>query len=260
MPAQQGHARDVRRRTRVMAGVGRHSAVRQMASIYFYATRTDLLEVLEFLFAETDVRVFEAYSRLNQTVREFGSIEDLRAQDPAAASHGKLHLRLCSPSVTSGPAFRRFELNPGVGGGYRFSVEDPSIIRIVEGGIRSDIEQEPLYWSEIANWNEAGARQRSAYSDADLDQINWQELVRLSSRIQRFIRSNLTAASFGTRPILRHAFEEMAVGLKVWRGPGCLVRGQVRFGSERPAQQAVQPDVARKRAPRVNGGVSHSWR
>ena len=196
-----------------------------MASIYFYATRTDLLEVLEFLFAETDVRVFEAYSRVNHEVREFSSIEDLRTQDPAAASHGKLHLRFCSPSVTTGPTFRRFGLNPEVGGGYRFSVEDASVIRIVEGGVRNDIEQEPLCWSEIANWNEAGARQRSSYSAADLDQINWSELVRLSNRIQRFIRGRLAAATFGTRPILRHAFQEMAAGLKLWRGPGLLAVG-----------------------------------
>lgn len=193
-----------------------------MASIYFYATSADLGEVLEFLFKETDLRVFEAYSRVNHEVREFRSIEDLRTRDPAAASHGKLHLRLCSPSVTSGPTFRRFELNPEIGGGYRFSVEDPSIIRIVEGGIRNDIEQEPLYWSEIANWNEAGARQRSSHPDADLDQINWPELARLSSRIQRFIRGKLAAASFGSRPILRHAFSAMATGLKLWRGPGLL--------------------------------------
>jgi hypothetical protein len=193
-----------------------------VASIYFYATRADLLDVLEFVFSKTDIRVFEAYSRVNQAVREFSSVEDLKVQDPAAASFGKLHLRLCSPSVTSGPTFRRYELNAKIGGGYRFSVEDPSIIRVVEGGIRHDIEQEPLDRSEIANWNEAGARQRSLYTGADLDQIDWQELVRLSRRLQRYIRGDLTAANLGAKPILRHAFEEMSQGLKILCGPGLV--------------------------------------
>jgi hypothetical protein len=196
-----------------------------VASHHFYATRDDLHELLEFVYSQTDSRVFEAYSRINHEAREFRSLDDLRQQDPAAASHGKLHLRLCSPSVTTGPTFSRFELKAEVGGGYRVSVEDPSIIRIVEGGIRKDIAQAPLYWTEIASWNEAGARQRSLYSKAELDRIDWRELARLSNRIWRFIKDKLGVASLGPRPILRHTFSAMECGLKLWRGPGLVEAG-----------------------------------
>jgi len=66
-----------------------------MASTQFFATSADVHELLEWLFRETDVRVFEAYSRINHDLREFRSMEELRREDPAAASHGTLHLVLC---------------------------------------------------------------------------------------------------------------------------------------------------------------------
>ena len=159
---------------------------------------------------------------MNKELREFRDLSEFDLERPADASNGRLHLLLVSPSVSSGPEIVRYELNESAGGGIRYRVQDPSAARIVEGGIRDDIEGEPLYWTEFAHWSEKGAWQRSNFSDEALEQIHWRELERLSRRIQRQISVKLAAAKHRSRPILQDAYLEMRDGLKLWIGPGLL--------------------------------------
>jgi len=193
-----------------------------LATLHFYATSDDLRNLLQFVYTETDFRVFEAYSRVNHDLREFIDLTDFDRERPADASHGKLHLDLISPSVSDGPEIIQFKLNESAGGGIRSRVQDPSAARIVEGGIRRDIEGKPLYWTDFAHWSEKGARQRANYSDERLDQINWRELERLSRRLVRQIKVKVAVAKYHSRPILPDAFRQMESGLNLWRGPGLL--------------------------------------
>ena len=45
-----------------------------MPELQFYAARQDIVTLLEFVYGETDCRVFEAYSAPDSEPREFGSI------------------------------------------------------------------------------------------------------------------------------------------------------------------------------------------
>ena len=193
-----------------------------MASLHFYATTKDLHDLVRFIYAETDCRVFEPYSRRNMVLREFETFDDFEIEDPAKASHGKLHLHFISPSVSTGPGYRRFELTEKAGGGYRYNIEDPSNIRLVEGGIRNDIEGEPLYWTEIACWSAKGAWQRSNFADDILEAIDWKELEKISRKILYHVRSRMAVAKYLSRPILADAYQQMENGLKLWRGPGLI--------------------------------------
>jgi hypothetical protein len=50
-----------------------------MPSVEFYAVQADIAKLLGFVFAETDCRVYEAYSVPGQPLREFTSAEDALA-------------------------------------------------------------------------------------------------------------------------------------------------------------------------------------
>lgn len=187
-----------------------------MSSLSFFASTDDLRELIRFVFDETDLRVFEAYSRVNHELREFRNLEELDRERPTDSSHGRLHLRMFSPSVTQGPEIVEFELTESAGGGVRRKVEDPSQIQIVQQGVREVAAGEALFPSDIANWNEKGAYQRSAYPDEQLEQIDWRELERLSRRLIYRIRKKMAVAKFNGQPILPDVYRQMENGLKLW--------------------------------------------
>ena len=72
-----------------------------MANLDFYAVREDMINLLEFIYAETDCRVFESYSKFDQNLQEFASTEQLLSaydigQDPHGNGYAVL-LQLWSP-------------------------------------------------------------------------------------------------------------------------------------------------------------------
>src|SRR5690348_13903802 len=50
-----------------------------MANLDFFAARSDQRAVVDFLFAATNVRVFESYSEFGQELREFRCFDELDA-------------------------------------------------------------------------------------------------------------------------------------------------------------------------------------
>ena len=79
-----------------------HKMVRAV-NVNFFAAETDLRALLDFLFASTDVRVFESYSEFDAKLREFRSTDDLASAFPIGLDpHGNgsaVTVFLCSPSV-----------------------------------------------------------------------------------------------------------------------------------------------------------------
>ena len=68
-------------------------------------------------------------------------------------------------------------------------------------------------------WTEAGTRQRSSYSSAEINAVNWQALKRDSGKVKRFIRNKLTVAKIDNVPILINAFSDFeAQKFSLWRG------------------------------------------
>jgi hypothetical protein len=96
-----------------------------MANLDFYAVREDLIDLLSFIYAETDCRLFESYSEFDKDLREFKSTEQLlSAYDLGCDPHGNgsaVLLTLWSPSVSSNVKVERISLDArkckGVGEG-----------------------------------------------------------------------------------------------------------------------------------------------
>jgi len=180
-----------------------------MANLDFYALGDDLRSLLQFLYAETDVIVYELASEFDRDARRFASLAELEAVFSLGVYRAG-RLQLWSPSVMARPVIRRIEITVP-GHSFRYAVEGAGLIQLYLDGGRDRV----IYHTHFGHWNEAGARQRSVHP---ADDCNWPALTKLSGRIQRHIRSKLTAAKLYARPILHQAFSAVQQGHGLWFG------------------------------------------
>ena len=186
-------------------------------SCYFYATRKDVLSVLDFIFASTDLKVFEAYSRIGHSMRSFESADQLLEDHPDTDNHGTLHLQAHSHLIYQGSIIKQINLSAKAGGGVRYSIESPAAIQVLEASYIKHTSGTFLDASRVACFTEAGARQRSSYASGILDTVDWQLLTSTFAKIERHIRHKLTVSRWAGRAVLHDAGRELAKGtLKFW--------------------------------------------
>src|SRR5215475_14571003 len=175
-----------------------------MANLDFYALGDDLRSLLRFVYAETDVVVYELASEFDCDARQFASLAELEAVFNLDGHDARYYLQLWSPTVMARPVIRRIALKiPGHS--FRYAVEGAGLIQLYLDGQRDGV----IYHTHYGHWNEAGARQRSMHS---ADNCDWQALAKLSGRIQRHIRGRLAAAKLNARPVLHQAFSAVQQG------------------------------------------------
>jgi len=98
-----------------MLGAGRSSWVGRLRRVDFYAAKDDLLDLIRFLFGETDCRVYESFSHHDRDLREFRTVDEVAGAYPLGEdSHGHgtaALLSLWSPSAGGEPRVERIELS-----------------------------------------------------------------------------------------------------------------------------------------------------
>lgn len=73
-----------------------------MGNCDFYATKDDLISLMDFIYSETDSRVFESISQFDNDLREFKSTEELlKAYNlrQCVRQNDQILLQLYSPSA-----------------------------------------------------------------------------------------------------------------------------------------------------------------
>lgn len=195
-----------------------------MANLDFYALGSDLRSLFRFVYAETDVVVYELASEFDCDARQFASLAELEAVFNLDC-YKAVHLQLWSPAVMVRPVIRRIELKVP-GHSFRYAVEGAGLIQLYLDGQRDGV----IHPTHYGHWNEAGARQRSIHS---ADDCNWEELAKLSGRIQRHIRGRLAAAKLFARPVLHQAFSA------VQRGHGLQFGAAVHYAGSPDIRVAI---------------------
>ena len=170
-----------------------------MANLDFYALAQDQSRLLDFIFSETDLMVYELSSEFDAKPRSFRSVAEIEKFYNLGVQNSA-RFQLWSPSVMEAPVCRRIELTGVANASFRYAVEGAGLIQLFFNGIESDL----IYHSHYGHWSEAGARSRSKHPADDVD---WKSLSRISGKIQRFIRNRLSVAKLFARPILPDAFE-----------------------------------------------------
>jgi len=181
-----------------------------MANLDFYAVGDDLRDLIRFIFAESDIIIFEHSSKFDCEVRQFQSLSELEAVFQLG-SYRAGYLQLWSRSVMTQPVIRRIELTGISGNTFRYTVEGSGLIQLYLNGVQGGI----IHHTHYGHWKEAGARARSIHP---AEACNWSALAKLSGRIQRHVRKHAVAKIYA-RPILHHAFNAVQQGSGLWFGP-----------------------------------------
>ncbi len=174
------------------------------ANVDFFAARSDQCALFDFLFAETDVRVFESYSRYSEEVREFRSAADLLNAFPLGTDeHGNgsaALLMLWSPSVMKRLEFRRINLRPEVcqGHTYRYCIDGGALMQLYLGGVHKHV----LTWSHFGHQSHSRAQAWGVD-----DGVNWDALKPISNRIQYALRKKFARAKAASCPVFAEALE-----------------------------------------------------
>jgi hypothetical protein len=182
--------------------------------VRFFAARQDLLEFLDFAFAEPGLQVLEVDSDFDRELRRFGDRDALAALpalglDPRG--DGFAHqFALWTPAVMKFPRVRRIELKPGAVAGhtFRFTIESAGLIVLQCGGRNDGI----LTTSKLGWFTEAGARKRAA--DAlQPDTVDWTEHRRLTSRFRYHLTKRVAVARVPSHVILAEALQLHRAGV-----------------------------------------------
>ena len=179
--------------------------------MYFYAAGEDLLDVAMLVLEETDCRLYEADSEIDQPLREL-DVEDIRRWIERKRS-AERYLGLAAwPPATK----QRFRIR-----NVRLQTPDGGVRQIAEGwGLiwlhLFDVRDGSLARSTVNANSEARAR-RWADTHAELgpvDAWNWSEVARLHRRIERLIRTRLVVDSYDGVLMLAGAGAAFRSGVK----------------------------------------------
>src|SRR4051812_1317193 len=133
-----------RRRSRGVA-CSLTQAVLGLASLDFFAVREDILDILGFLYSETDFRVFELASRFGQELREFRSAEEVERVFPIGLDvHGHgfgSTFHLWSPTVMHRLDIQRVALDPRrcEGHTHRYELVGGALVQLYLGGVHGRV-------------------------------------------------------------------------------------------------------------------------
>ena len=181
-----------------------------MANLYFYAVQEDIRVILDFVFENTDCRVFESDSIPDQNLREFTTTEDLiSALDIGSDPHGQgvnNRIALWSPSFSPEVKIRRIDLDPKrcAPHKFRFTVEGWGLLYLSFGGIfhtsithscfTHNSEKRARTWESV-QFDKYGA----------VDEWDWNAVQKLSGKISYLIRRKLASSKIEAWPILEFA-------------------------------------------------------
>lgn len=173
----------------------------------FFANSTDKIQLLEFIFAETDLQVFDLASEFSQEICQYKSSTEIAEKfDLEKGGQFSITFQLWSPRFVGEVLFRRVELNPQYCNGhtYRYSTEGWGLIQLYLGGCH----QNHLHYSHIGHFEEKGALKRDDLSQqkGTATQWNWQEVKATSGKLRRQIQK-VAVAKIGSYSIMRGADE-----------------------------------------------------
>lgn len=182
----------------------------------FFAGESDKKTILNYIFNETDLKIFDLASPPGEKVREYHNIADITSfLDLTDETYNTIHLQLWSPPFKGKPAFRRIELNPRHCNGhtFRYATEGWGLIQLYLYGIKGD----SLKHSHIGHFNHKGAAKQEGtnpgISKAAL--WDWKEIQKTSVNLKYMLDKRLSVERTGTYRILPRAKQLMEKGIKL---------------------------------------------
>jgi hypothetical protein len=138
----------------------------------FFADKTDKLIILDYIFSETDLRVFDLYSAIGEEICTYKSAEEIATKfDLENGDKFAVTFQLWAPRHRGKPAFRKIELDPKrcKGHTFRYSTDGWGMIQLYFGGMKNNL----LHQSHIGHFNEKGAAKKEGTNNFNGNVRQW---------------------------------------------------------------------------------------
>lgn len=181
----------------------------------FFADKADKLKVLEFIFKNTDLLVYDLSSAYGQDISQYKTIDEISSKFDLEIDEFGTTFQLWTPRHKGKPIFRKIDLDPKHCNGhtFRYSTEGWGLIQLFFGGMKNN----ELKHSHIGHFNENGALKWE-----DTNKINglvnswdWTEIQVSSRKLKYQIHNKLATTKIGSLGVLQGAEKLEMQGIKL---------------------------------------------
>jgi hypothetical protein len=174
----------------------------------FFASKEDKIEILEFIFKETNLHVYDLVSKYDQKVNRYQSVYDITSRfDLDDNKDLEITFILWSSDFKGQVFFRKSDLNPQYfdGSTFRYSTEGWGLIQLHFGAI----ENNRLDYSNLFHFNETEALKIASESNNDFSSIpadwDWTNIHNYSKKLWTFIQSKTVENHISDIDVLKGA-------------------------------------------------------
>ena len=172
----------------------------------FFAIKTDKINLLDFIFKDTDLKVFDLASAFGQNISEYKSTDEIVSKfDLEKGGQSSQTFQLWTPRFGGEVLFRKVELNPKYCNGhtFRYSTDGWGLIQLYFGGQKDNV----LFTSHIGHFNEKSALKLENTNNANgtVDKWNWNEIELTSRKLKYQIHNKLAVRKIGSFGVLKGA-------------------------------------------------------
>ena len=183
----------------------------------FFADQSDKINLLDFLFRETDLKVFDLASPYGQEISEYKSTDEIVSKfDLENGGQSSATFQLWTQRFGGDILFRKVDLNPKHCGGhtFRYSTDGWGLIQLYFGGRKDNV----LFHSHIGHFNEKGALkwESSNHFNGRVDKWNWKEVEQTSRKLKNQIHNKIGIRKIGSYGVLPGADKLSGDGIKLW--------------------------------------------
>jgi hypothetical protein len=172
----------------------------------FYADENDIVEILDYIFSETDLILYELSSKYGEDIKSFRATNEVLKQYNFCNSNQTSEtFQLWTPRFEGDLVIRKVELNPKYceGHTFRYSTEGWGLIQLYFG-VRKN---KKLKFSHIGHQSEKRALlwQDTINNLGEVKKWNWKEVETTSRKLKYQISKKMSVKKINNYEILKGA-------------------------------------------------------
>lgn len=183
----------------------------------FFAAESDKINLLNFIFKETDLKVFDLASLYGQEIIEYKNTLEVASKfDLVNGGQSSVTFQLWTKRFGGDIIFRKVDLDPKRcnGHSFRYSTDGWGLIQLYFGGQKDNI----LFHSHIGHFTEKGALKWEDINNFNgtVNKWNWKEIEQTSRKLKNQIHNKIASKKIGSYGVLPGADKLSCAGIKLW--------------------------------------------
>ncbi len=182
----------------------------------FFADKTDKIEILDFIFKDTDLQVYDLGSQYGKEICQYKTVDEITSKfDLHNGNKFAVTFQLWTPRHKGKPLFRKIDLDPKNCNGhtFRYSTDGWGLIHLYFGGL----ENNELNQSHIGHFNEKEALKWEGTNKVNglVSLWDWAEIQSTSRKLKYQIHNRLATRKIGSFGVLSGADKFEKQGIKL---------------------------------------------